>query len=127
MDTDTCVELLRDNPRVIKAREPCDGPVVTSVITAAELYYGAARSAQPERNRKRVTRFLESIDLMGFDIRSAQVFGEIKQNLCARGQGLADSDLLIAATALAIGAILVTGNRRHYERIPGLQIEDWIR
>ena len=61
------------------------------------------------------------------DEASAQIFGEAKALLEQRGQGLADADLFVGAIAIANRAIVVTGNRRHYERIPGVTLEDWIR
>jgi tRNA(fMet)-specific endonuclease VapC len=61
------------------------------------------------------------------DSAAAQHFGEQKALLEAGGRRLADADLLIASIARSRGAVLVTGNRRHYQRIDGLAIEDWIR
>ena len=54
-------------------------------------------------------------------------FGDVKELLERQGRRLADADLLIGAIAASRKATLVTGNRRHYERIPGVVIEDWIR
>lgn len=61
------------------------------------------------------------------DLASARLFGEVKARLATAGQPVADADLFIAAITLSRGATLVTGNRRHYERIPGLVVEDWLR
>ncbi len=65
--------------------------------------------------------------LCGLDESSVQVFGEAKAILERRGQRLADADLLIGAIAVVQRATVVTGNRRHYERIPGVTVENWIR
>jgi tRNA(fMet)-specific endonuclease VapC len=127
LDTDVCVELLRGNQAVAARRREIRDRVATTWITAAELYYGAARSASPEENRLLVGRFLAPLRILGLDGAVAERFGHLKGSLESQGQRLADFDLWIAATALCRGAVLVTGNRRHYERIPHLEIEDWIR
>lgn len=127
LDTDVCVELLRGNQTVAARRREIRDRVVTTWITAAELYYGAARSASPEENRLLVGRFLTPLRILGLDGAVAEKFGHLKGSLESHGLRLADFDLLIAATALCRGAVLVTGNRRHYERIQHLEIEDWIR
>ncbi len=57
----------------------------------------------------------------------ARLFGEVKARLATSGRIVADADLYIAAITLRHSATLVTGNRKHYERIPGLIIEDWLR
>ena len=64
---------------------------------------------------------------MGLDLPSTLEFGRWKARLERAGMRIADADLLIAAIALAHGASVVTGNRKHYEHIESLRIEDWIR
>ena len=127
LDTDTCIEILRGNERVIDKRAFVDDDVATTWITACELYFGAARSKNPQGNRRLVTKFLRSLPVHGLDGVSAQVFGEAKSILKTRGKGIADADLIIAAIAIGLDANVVTGNRRHFERIPGVKLENWIR
>jgi tRNA(fMet)-specific endonuclease VapC len=127
LDTDTCIELLRGNLRVLEHRSRTSDHVATSWITAAELYYGAAKSKAAAANHALVTRFLATLEVIGIDSSAAQLFGEQKAALEAAGHRLADADLLIGAIARSRGAVLVTGNRRHYQRIEQLAIEDWIR
>ena len=126
LDTDTCIAVLRGDQAVIEHRATTSDEVATTWITAAELYYGAAKSKTPERNRGIVTSFLATLPVLGLDETSVQVFGEAKALLERRGQRLADADLFIGAIAVAQRATVVTGNRRHYERIPGITIENWI-
>lgn len=125
LDTDVCVELLRGNREVIEHRRRVTDAVATSWVTAAELYYGAEKSKAPTDNRLLVTDFLATLEILGFDLTAAQRFGEKKARLESTGRRLADADLLIAAISLSHGAVLVTGNTRHYERIDGLQLESW--
>jgi len=127
LDTDTCIAVLRGNETVMERRAATADDVVTTWITAAELYYGAAKSRDPKRNHALVTSFLATLRVLGLDETSVQIFGEAKALLERQGQRLADADLFIGAIAVVQRATLVTGNRRHYERIPGITIENWIR
>ena len=127
LDTDVCIEILRGNTEVVDRRRRTVDDVATAAMTAGELYDGAAKSDAPQSNRKVVDEFLATLDIYGIDRPAARKFGELKATLETRGEGLADADLLIASVAVARGAIVVTGNRSHYERIPGVEIEDWIR
>jgi tRNA(fMet)-specific endonuclease VapC len=127
LDTDTCVAILRGNAAVIERRAATHNNVVTTWITVAELHYGAAKSRAPEKNGGLAKSFLATLPIFGLDEASAQIFGEAKAMLEQRGQGLPDVDLFIGAIAVTNPAIVVTGNRRHYERIPGVMLEDWIR
>jgi tRNA(fMet)-specific endonuclease VapC len=127
LDTDTCVEILHGNTAVIAARRAQPDLVVTTWITAGELFYGAAKSISPGTNLPLVREFLATLETFGLDPQATERFGLMKTELERGGQRLADADLLIAAIALAKNAVLVTGNARHYSRIPGLQLEDWIR
>jgi len=127
LDTDVCIELLRGNERVIESRQRTLDEVATTWITACELAYGAAKSRSPKENQTLVSEFLATLRVVGLDHPAAEGFGRIKSALERAGNILADADLMIAAITLAQGASLVTGNRKHYDRIAGLRIEDWIR
>ncbi len=127
LDTDTCIAILRGNEAVIERRAATRDEVATTWITAAELHYGAAKSIAPEKNRTLVRSFLATLPVLGLDEVSTQIFGEAKALLERQGQRLADADLFIGAIAAAKQATVVTGNQRHYSRIPGVTVEDWIR
>jgi len=127
LDTDTCIAILRGNEAVIDRRAATEDTVVTTWITVAELHYGAAKSIAPEKNRTLVRSFLGTLPVLGLDEASAQIFGEAKALLERQGQRLADADLFIGAIAASKQATVITGNKRHYSRIPGVTIEDWIR
>ena len=127
LDTDVCIEILRGNEKVVERRREVDDDIATTWITASELAYGAEKSNASDRNLILVTEFLATLPVLGLDLTSALAFGQCKARLERTGLRIADADLLIAAITLANGASLVTGNRRHYERIENLRIEDWIR
>ena len=127
LDSDVCIEILRGNVKVIEKRRAVYDEVATTWITASELAYGAEKSRDPERNLTLTTEFLATLPIVGLDLPAALEFGRHKAGLERSGMRVADADLLIAAIALARGASVVTGNRKHYERIEGLRTEDWIR
>ncbi|MGB3918615.1 PIN domain-containing protein [Thiothrix litoralis] len=127
LDTDVCIELLRGNQRVLEARSQTLDLVATTWITACELAYGAANSSKPQHNHILVTEFLATLPILDFNLAAAELFGRNKALLKQTGNTVADADLMISSITLAQGGILVTGNIRHYDRIPHLRIEDWIR
>jgi len=125
-DTDAISEVLRARPaelyltwlRTIPTDEQC-----TTAITVAELYWGACRSPARERHLRKIEEvLLPALQVLSFDAKAARQFGELKAQLESQGTPLADADLQIASIALAEGHELVTGNLRHFSRIPGLRI-----
>jgi len=127
LDTDVCIELLRGNVQVVEQRRRLLDRVATTWITACELAYGAANSGQPEANQELVREFLSSLPILEFNHAATVFFGQSKAKLRRAGNIVADADLLIAGVAQSYDAILVTGNTRHYQRVEGLRLEDWIR
>jgi len=91
------------------------------------LFYAAAKSSKPEANAALIVQFLNTLTALTPDLASARLFGELKARLATNGRIVADAVLFIAAISVSLGATLVTGNRKHYERIPGLVIEGWLR
>ena len=127
LDTDVCIEILRGNQKVIERRAAIIDEVATTWITACELSYGAEKSRYRDANALLVTSFLATLPVLGLNLAAAEHFGRTKAQLESAGSRVTDADLLIAAVAIAHGGMLVTGNRRHYDRISGLPVEDWIR
>ena len=127
LDTDTCIAILRGNDAVRERRRQTPERVVTTWITAGELFYGAAKSRDPAGNKVLVERFLDTLPVLLPDSIAAQFFGALKALLEAEGRGLADADLWIGASARAHRATVVTGNTRHFGRMAGVEVEDWMR
>ena len=126
-DTDAISELLRPRPLPSYVRWLAGVPRAdqfTSAVVVGELYKGAYRSPDPRRHLGNIeTRVLPAVTVLPYDTAVARAFGEIQAGLAHQGRGLADGDLQIAATAIYHGLMLVTGNLRHFERIPGIRIE----
>ena len=127
LDTDTCVFWLRGRGTV-RDRLVDVGldAVAISIITLAELRYGAACSTQPEANHQTIDGFVSGVAVVEVDATVVRAFGEIKAGLRQQGLLIEDFDLLIAATARIYNLILVTNNTKHHSRVPGLRMESWI-
>lgn len=125
-DTDAISELLRPRPLPayiawLKAIPREDQ--YTSSVTIGELFKGAYRSRAKEHHLTNIEeRVLPAVTVLPYDIATARVFGRIRAQLEEAGQILPDADLQIAATALYHNLELVTGNLRHFVRIPGVRI-----
>ncbi|MEW5928898.1 MAG: type II toxin-antitoxin system VapC family toxin [Gemmatimonadota bacterium] len=125
-DTDAVSEVLRPRPLAgyveWLARVPREEQFV-SAVTVGELYKGAYRSPARERHLANIEgRVLPAVTVLPYDVATARVFGEIRAALEIMGTIVADADLQIAATAIYHGLELVTGNLRHFERVPGLRL-----
>jgi tRNA(fMet)-specific endonuclease VapC len=99
--------------------------ICTSIIVAAELRYGCARSFS-KRLLKAVEGLLGGIDVLPLDVPADSEYGGIRSELEAAGKPIGGNDLLIAAHAYAIGATIVTANTSEFKRIRGLKVENWL-
>jgi tRNA(fMet)-specific endonuclease VapC len=126
LDTDMCIYWLKGR-KSVKDKLLAAGwdQVAISVITQAELYYGAYNSNRVEQNLKRADDFISQFPMLSLRDATLKRFGQLKAQLRQSGQPLPDFDLLIASVALVENRTLVTNNTRHYQRIPDLQLENW--
>jgi tRNA(fMet)-specific endonuclease VapC len=130
LDTNVVIAALNQpTPRVeMHLREAMTNgqPVAISSVVLFELWYGAAKSARVERNKKRIIDFLGApIEVLPFDADDAREAGDIRALLERAGTPIGPYDVLIAAQARRRGALLVTANMREFARVPGLQTQDW--
>jgi tRNA(fMet)-specific endonuclease VapC len=104
-----------------------DGAVIgLSAITIAELEFGACGAGEPEVERARMKQILAPFVKFDFGADGpAQRYGEVRSALESKGLGIGPNDLLIAAHALALSAVLVTNNTREFKRVKGLRCESW--
>lgn len=99
--------------------------VCVSIITAAELRYGYARKGSAKLLAN-VEAILRSIKVLAFDMPADAEYGEIRAALEAAGKPIGPNDLLIAAHANVLGAVLVTANTSEFSRVQGLKVENWL-
>jgi tRNA(fMet)-specific endonuclease VapC len=127
LDTNILSDLIR-NPqgraatRIAKVGED---QICTSIIVAAELRYGCAKSGS-RRLTEAVEELLSEIDVLPFDVPADAIYGMIRTALEASGKPIGGNDFLIAAHAQAIAATIVTANEGEFKRIRGLRVENWL-
>lgn len=98
-----------------------------SAVTNAEMRYGVALKPRAIQLERYVDAFLAVARTEPWDDACAEFHGHLRAQLRAKGHALGDFDEMIAAHALALGAVLVTDNLRHFRRVEGLRLENWIR
>lgn len=125
-DTDTCIGILRGSVSVLSRRKAADDEIAVSFMTVAELYYGALKSTNPDKNCRLVEQLLLTLRVINSDMEILKEFGKLKTDLELEGNLLADADLFIAATCITKCNMLITGNIKHYNRISGLKIANWL-
>jgi tRNA(fMet)-specific endonuclease VapC len=127
LDTNVCIAFLKDGDPTIRERlsAALPGDVVLCSIVKAELQDGARRSTRVNENLQRLDAFFRLFESVPFDDGAADQYGLIRAQLAAAGQPIGPNDLLIAATALNLGATVVTRNEAEFRRVPGLRVERW--
>jgi len=130
-DTDVIVELLRgtsDSGLRQKIAKVSASDQYISTISVAELVYGAWRSQRPQYHLKKIReKVVGNVRIVSFDIQSAWLAGRLRADLAKAGTTLDFPDLQIAAIALSQSLTLVTGNTKHFDRVPHLKLENWLR
>jgi tRNA(fMet)-specific endonuclease VapC len=130
LDTNACIALINGKPSSVRSRFRkalvTGGQVFVPSIVAFELWYGVAKSSQPEANRQRLGVFFAGpITLLPFDDADAQSAGAIRAALEVLGKPIGAYDLLIAGQALQRKFALVTANVMEFARVKGLAWQDW--
>ncbi len=130
LDTNIVIAVMNRRDAVIDLRLQQEIAAGSVLIVPApvlfELRYGAARSQNPARNHERIHAFLTAItEIIAFDDADSREAGEIRAFLESQGAPIGPYDILIAAQARRRGGVLVTLNRREFERVPALMVTDW--
>ncbi len=127
-DTDAISELLCPRPAIAYVKwimKVAREEQFTSAVVIGELYKGAYRSRDRERHLTNIEqRVLPAVTVLPYDISIAKVFGKIRAHLEEIGTILPDADIQIAATAISHNLELITGNLRHFSRIPDLKLNN---
>ncbi|ENS5572653.1 type II toxin-antitoxin system VapC family toxin [Salmonella enterica] len=132
LDTCICSFIMREQPEaVLKHLEQTvlrRHRIVVSAITYAEMRFGCTGKKASPRHAQRVDAFCSRLDaVLAWDRAAVDASTEIRAVLAAAGTPIGSNDAAIAGHAIASGAILVTNNVREFERVPGLQYEDWVK
>lgn len=127
LDTNIVSDLVRNPQGAVMRHIVRVGPeaVCVSIITAAELRYGCARKGSAKLLAN-VEAILGSVQILAFDVPADAEYGGIRAELEAAGRPIGPNDLLIAAHACSLGAVLVTANTGEFARVRGIQLENWL-
>lgn len=127
LDTNTCIYALKLRGRVVeRLRDLSPEDVSVTIVTLAELWFGAAKSARPGATRREIDAFLDPVAVLPFDRAAAEQYAQARLSLERAGRPIGERDLLIASIALARGLTVVSHNRSEFGRVPGLVTEDWL-
>ena len=127
LDTDMCSYIIKEHPESVRQRFQTLAmeQLCISVVTYAELIYGVERSSSKRVNRPIIEDFVRHLDVMDWDTEAADQYGVIRAELEAAGTPIGAMDMMIAAHAKSIKAVLVTNNQKHFTKVRGLKIDNW--
>ena len=127
LDTNIVIYVIKRRPlQALDTFNQHAGRMAISAITLAELMHGVEKSSNPPANLAVVEDFCSRLDVLPYGAKAAQHYGAIRAALEVRGQPIGVNDLHIAAHARSEGLTLVTNNLREFERVPALQMENWV-
>ena len=128
LDTNIVIYVIRRRPiEVMETFNLNASRMAISVITLSELLHGAEKSSFPEKNLRVVEDFCSRLEVLDYTAKAAQHYGSIRSALEKVGQPIGENDLHIAAHARSEGLVLVTNNEREFQKVPALQVENWIK
>lgn len=126
LDTNICILTIKNKPLPVREKFiQQHGSMCISTVTLMELFYGAEKSANPTRNLTEVEGFAARLEVLDFDHHAAAHAGQIRAELAKAGTPIGPYDQMIAGHARSRGLIIVTNNRREFDRVQGLRAEDW--
>ena len=127
LDTNIVIYVLKRRPKeVLEIFNRNAIRMAISSITLSELIYGAEKSPNMDKNLEAIEEFVSHLDVLPYDAKASQHYGQIKAALEKRGEIIGENDIHIAAHAISQGLILVTNNLREFKRVPNLARENWV-
>jgi len=127
LDTNIVIYVLKRRPKeVLEIFNRNAIRMAISSITLSELIYGAEKSPNMDKNLEAIEEFVSHLDVLPYDAKASQHYGQIKAALEKRGEIIGENDIHIAAHAISQGLILVTNNLQEFKRVPNLALENWV-
>jgi tRNA(fMet)-specific endonuclease VapC len=127
LDTNIVIYVLKRRPKeVLNVFNANASRMAISSITLSELMYGAEKSLNTDKNLEAVEEFVSHLEVLPYDAKASQHYGQIKAALEKKGQIIGENDIHIAAHAISHGLILVSNNVREFKRVPYLALENWV-
>jgi tRNA(fMet)-specific endonuclease VapC len=127
LDTNIVIYVLKRRPKeVLDIFNTNASRMAISSITLSELMYGAEKSLNTDKNLEAVEEFVSHLEVLPYDAKASQHYGQIKAALEKKGQIIGENDIHIAAHAISHGLILVSNNVREFKRVPNLALENWV-
>jgi tRNA(fMet)-specific endonuclease VapC len=128
LDTDTCSYAIRGASATLDTRLAASqaGSLAVSVVTRAELMFGLAKRGNPRALSRLVHGFLDRIAVLPWDVAAADRYADLRVQLERDGTPIGIFDTMIAGHALALKAVLVTNNRKHFQKAKALKLENWL-
>lgn len=129
LDTDTSIYIIKKRPVSVKKQiDKLDmDQVCLSVVSYAELLFGTEHSSDPKRNRDVLDDFIRHLTVQDWDASAAEHYAAIRHKLESAGTPIGAMDMMIAAHARSMGAVLVTNNEKHFGRVNGLKLANWVK
>jgi len=126
LDTNTCFYALKRHAGVVdRLRRHLPADLAVTIMTVAELWFGARKSRRPAATRSEIDAFLAPLTVLPFDHAAAEAYAGIRYALERRGQPIGERDQIIASIGLARGLTVVTHNVSEFSRVSDLRHEDW--
>lgn len=127
LDTNIVIYVLKRRPiQVLDIFNQNTNRMAISSITLSELIYGAEKSQNISKNLEAVEDFISHIEVLSYDQKTSQTYGQIKAKLENNGEIIGENDIHIAAHAISQGLIIVTNNLNEFRRVPHLSLENWV-
>ncbi len=127
LDTNICIYAMNNKPQEVRQKFiQHQSNICISSMTLAELLYGAEKSVNTDKALYAVKAFTENLIILDYDVLAATYTAKIRADLEKKGTPIGVYDTMIAGHALSQHIILVTNNQKEFNRVKGLQLDNWV-